>query len=329
MKVAVVGTTAWGTALGLMLARKGMDVSLWARTKEEAQELDSARENAVRLPGARFPDSLSVTSGLRDAMDGASLVILAVPAQQMRHNAWQARACIGEHVPVLSVAKGLERETTKRMTEVIVEELGRRARDRVCAISGPNFSTEIAQGLPAATVLAAHNGAIVGTVRDILHSPVFRVEISSDLVGVEMAGALKNVIALGAGMMDAINYGDNAKAAFATRGLAEITRLSVAAGASPITLNGLAGVGDLLATCSSRLSRNRTFGEELAKGRPLADIRRTMTSVVEGIDTTVAALKLAKELSVEMPIAEKLHQVLFEGHDLVRAMDELVGHDGV
>lgn len=329
MKVAIVGTTAWGTALGLMLARAGIDVALWARTDEEAERLSTSRENAARLPGVRFPDRLGVTASIEAAMEGASLVILAVPSQQMRHNVSLLAAHVDHSVPVLSAAKGLERDTAKRMSQVIAEELGAAAHDRVCAISGPNFSKEIAQGLPAATVVAAHNGAVVGIVHDIMDSPIFRVEISSDMVGVEMAGALKNVIALGAGMMDAINYGDNAKAAFATRGLAEITRLSIAAGASPVTLSGLAGVGDLVATCSSRLSRNRTFGEELARGRPVDEIRSTMTSVVEGIDTTVAALKLAGELGVEMPIAERIYSVLFEGHDLVQAMDELIGRHGV
>ena len=329
MKVAIVGTTAWGTALGIMLARKGIDVVLWARSVEEAKRLNHDRENSARVPGIPFPDGLTATASMADALNGASLVVFAVPAQQMRNNVRLAKEHLGEGVPVLSVAKGLEKDTTRRMSEVIAEELGPAFHDRICAISGPNFSKEIAQGLPAATVLAAPDGVVTGTVHDIMSSPAFRVEISGDMAGVELAGALKNVVALGAGMLDALGYGDNAKAAFVSRGYIEITRLAVAAGADPSTLAGLAGVGDLVATCSSSLSRNRTFGRELARGRAPHEIQATMTSVVEGIATTAAALRLARDLGVATPIIEHLHRVLFEGIDLTDAMERLARGHGV
>ena len=329
MKAAIIGTTAWGTALGIMLARKGIQVALWARTKEEADRLNTDRDNTARLPGIAFPDNLSPTSSVEESLKGASLIILAVPSQEMRKNARLLRGHIDADVPVVSAAKGLEKDTSKRMSQVIAEELNPSIHDKICAISGPNFSKEIAQGLPASTVVAAQNGTVTARVREIMNSPTFQVETSNDMVGVELAGALKNVVALGAGMMDALGYGDNAKAAFATRGLAEITRLSVAAGANPATLTGLAGVGDLVATCSSLLSRNRTFGRELAKGRPAEEIRTTMTSVVEGIATTAATLKLAREFGVEVPITEQLYKVLFEGHDLTTAMEQLVRGQGV
>jgi len=325
MKVAIIGTTAWGTALGIMLARKGMNVSLWARSEEEAETLDRDRENAARLPGIPFPDTLSVTSHAGDALQGAALVIFAVPSQEMRRNVRLVREHIAENVPILSVAKGLEKDSTKRMTQVIAEELGPSVNHPICAISGPNFSKEIAQGLPAATVLAARDGAVVATVQQIMDSPTFRVEISDDLAGVELAGALKNIIALGAGMLDALGYGDNAKAAFVTRGFAEITRLAIAAGADPATFSGLAGVGDLVATCSSPLSRNRTFGRELARGRTVDEIQGSMASVVEGIATTAAAVRLAADLAVDVPITAQLYRVLYEGFDLGEAMECLAG----
>ncbi len=324
MKVAIIGTTAWGTALGIMLARRGIGVALWARTGEEADRLNAEKENTARLPGIPFPDNLSSTSSVAEALKGASLIILAVPSQEMRKNVRLLVGHIDGDVPIVSAAKGLEKDTSKRMSQVIAEELDPSLHDKICAISGPNFSKEIAQGLPAATVVAANNGTVTAWVQQIMDSPTFHVETSDDMVGVELAGALKNIVALGAGMMDALGYGDNAKAAFATRGLAEITRLSVAAGANPATLTGLAGVGDLVATCSSPLSRNRTFGRELAKGRPAEEIRTTMTSVVEGIATTAAALNLATELGVKVPITEQLYKVLFEGYDLTAAMEWLV-----
>jgi len=325
MKVAIVGTTAWGTALGIMLARKGMDVALWARGEEEAETLNRDRENTARLPGITFPDTLAVTCRTGDALKGASLVIFAVPSQEMRRNVRLVSEHIDGDTPILSVAKGLERDSTKRMTQVIAEELGPSTGHRICAISGPNFSKEIAQGLPASTVIAARDGAVVGTVQQIMDSPTFKVEISNDLAGVELAGALKNIVALGAGMLDALGYGDNAKAAFVTRGFAEITRLAVAAGADPATFSGLAGVGDLVATCSSLLSRNRTFGRELASGRPVEEIKSSMTSVVEGITTAAAAVRLAADLGVEVPITAQLYRVLYEGLDLAEAMERLVG----
>ncbi|MFW6126023.1 MAG: NAD(P)H-dependent glycerol-3-phosphate dehydrogenase [Chloroflexota bacterium] len=329
MKVAVIGTTAWGTALGIMLARGSTDVALWARTEEEAERLESDRENVARLSGVAFPDTLSATASMADALTDASLVILAVPSQQMRHNVRLVKEHLSQPVPILSVAKGLEKETTKRMSQVIAEELGPPFHDRICTISGPNFSREIARGLPAATVLASPNGAATQTVHKVLSGPSFRVEMSGDMVGVELAGALKNVIALGAGMLDALGYGDNAKAAFVSRGYQEITRLAIAAGADPDTFAGLAGIGDLVATCSSPLSRNRTFGAELAKGRSPEDIQSSMTSVVEGIATAAAALKLAHALGVQVPITEQLHRVLFEGFDLVTAMEQLALGGGV
>ena len=325
MKVGIIGTTSWGTTLGIMLARRGIEVALWARTKEEAERLDGARENTARLPGVPFPENLSPTSSIEEALKDSSLVILAVPSQEMRTNIRLIKEHIDRSMPILSAAKGLEMGTAKRMSQVIAEELGAEHQPNICVLSGPNFSKEIAHGLPAATVIAAQDGFVAEKVGQIMNSPLFQVQTSSDMVGAELAGALKNIIALGAGMIDSLGYGANAKAAFIIRGVAEITRLGVAAGGSPLTFSGLAGLGDLIATCSSPLSRNRSLGEELAKGRPLEEIKASLRGVVEGIATTAAARRMAQELGVEAPITEQVYRVLFEGVDLREAVAELIG----
>ncbi len=325
MKLALIGTTTWGTTLGIMLARRGIEVSLWARTKEEADKLDKVRENSARLPGVAFPQSLSLTSSIEEAVRDASLVIVAVPSQEMRTNIRRLKGHIEESTPILSATKGLELGSAKRMSQVIIEELGPARALETCVLSGPNLSGEIVQGLPASTVVAAENAHVAERVTSIMRSPNFHVYTSDDVVGVELGGALKNIIALGAGMVDGLGYGNNAKAAYMARGLTEITRLGVAAGGNPLTFVGLAGLGDLLATCSSPLSRNHTLGEGLARGRSLEEIKAPMASVVEGVTTTAAALQMARKLGIELPITERIYRVLFEGFAPAQAMAELIG----
>jgi len=325
MKVAIIGTTSWGTTLGIILARRGNDVALWARTREEAERLAQDGGNRVRMPGIPFPKGLSPTSAIDEALQDASLVILAVPSQGMRQNARLLKGQIADGVCILSAAKGLEAGTAKRMTQVIAEELDLQHGLEICVLSGPNLSKEIARGLPAATVIAAQDSEVVKKVSEIMHSPSFQVYTSEDVVGVELGGALKNIIALGAGMVDGLGYGDNAKAAYMSRGLTEIAGLGTALGAEPITFLGLAGLGDLLTTCASTLSRNHTLGEELAKGRSKEEVMASLGGTVEGVPTTAAALKLAGELTVAMPITERIYRVLFEGLDCEQAMAELIG----
>lgn len=325
MKVCIIGTTSWGTTLAVMLARRGIDVALWARTADEAERLGRERVNTARLPGIVFPDSLWSASDAGEALGGASLVILAVPSQEMRRNVALVKGHIATGVPVLSAAKGFERESVKRMTQVVAEELGAGRSSQVGVLSGPNLSREIAQGLPAATVVAAQDEGVAESAQSIIHSQTFHVYTSHDVVGVELGGALKNIIALGAGMVDGLGYGDNAKAAYMSHGLTEIADLGVSLGANPITFLGLAGLGDLLATCASDLSRNHTLGKGLAQGRPIDEMMTSMGSVVEGVPTAAAALKLAHESGVKMPITERIYRVLFEGHSPERAMAELLG----
>ncbi|MFC1954967.1 NAD(P)H-dependent glycerol-3-phosphate dehydrogenase [Chloroflexota bacterium] len=312
LKIAVIGTTSWGIALGLLLAQKGMQVSLWARTEREATKLRNAGPDQARFPGITFPPQLSVTSHMSEALADAKAVILAVPSQTMRQNTELVASYLTKSTLVISAAKGLEMGSGKRMTEVIAEEIDPHFRANICVISGPNLSREVVCNLPTATVVAAEDRNTARKAQKLLSTPSLCVFTNTDVIGVELGGALKNIIALGAGMADGLNYGDNAKAAFVTRGLTEITALGVALGANPLTFSGLAGLGDVIATCTSSLSRNHYVGEELARGLSLTEITDSMTEVAEGVSTTLVARNIAQQLGLEMPITEKIHQVLYE-----------------
>jgi len=322
--VAIIGTTSWGITLGVVLAHKGLEVRLWARTEQEATELENTRANPSVPPDITFPPKLSTTSSLSEALSEATAVILAVPSQAMRQNIKSVAKHLKEPMLILSAAKGLEIGSYKRMSQVIVDEIEPRFWPNICVLSGPNLSREILNGLPAATVVAAQNEATARKAQRLLSTPKLCVYTNTDVIGVELGGALKNIIALGAGMADGLGYGDNAKAAFITRSLTEMTALGVALGANPLTFAGLAGLGDLIATCASPLSRNHYVGVELTKGRSLKDITDTMTGVAEGVTTTIVAWNLAQQLELEMPITEKTYQVLYEGVSPQQAVAELM-----
>ncbi len=331
-KVTVIGTTAWGTTLGVMLARNGLEVILWARTEEEASGMNASRENVAHLPGVSFPNKLSVTASPSDALQEADLTILAVPSQNMRDNLQIIKDYLCNSTLIVSISKGIEIETTRRTSEVIAEEVAPTLRERIAVLSGPNFAQEVVKGLPTATVVASANPEFAREIQQGISSLDFRAYFTEDVVGVELGGALKNIMALSVGMSDGLGYGDNTRAALITRGLAEVTRLGVAAGANPLTFSGLAGVGDLIATCTSQLSRNHFVGQELAKGKALEEILTSMSGIAEGVDTTVAALRLAGKLGVEMPITEQVYQVLLARKavkDAVRAlMERELKHEG-
>ena len=324
-KVTIIGTTTWGTTLGIILARKNISVTLLARTPEESSELGTTRQNSRFLPGVEFPEELMVSHDPEEALHGAGMVILAVPSSSFRENVRRFRGAIDGTPVVLSVSKGLEMDTGKRMSQVLEEELPGRLHPQVCVLSGPNLALEIVDEKPASTVVASRQHLVAAQAQEVLMSPSFRVYTNEDTIGVELGGSFKNIIALGSGMCHGLRYGDNGTAAFITRGLVEITRLGVAAGASPITFAGLAGLGDLVATCASPLSRNRFVGEQLAAGRKLEDVLASMKNVAEGVYTTVAAVKMADTLGVEMPIAKATYKVLFEGLDPRQAVVELMG----
>jgi len=308
--VAVVGATTWGRTLAGLLANKGVAVTIWARTEARAEEL--RREQQDSSSRTSLSNCLSLTSNVEEALDSAEFVILAVPAQSMRQNVRQVRDSLTASMILVSVAKGLEAETGKRMSEVITEEVVSGLPERVCALSGPNLSGEINQGLPATSVVAGQDIEVAKKVQGLLDSPNFSVFTSDDVVGVELCGALKNVIALGAGMLDGLELGNNAKAAFATIAWSEVVSLGIALGAKASTFYGLAGLGDLIATGNSPLSRNHYVGCELGKGRSLGEITAAMSNVAEGIDTTMGVRRLASKLGSDVPIIDLIYRVLFE-----------------
>ena len=321
---AIVGTTTWGTTLGIILARKGMPVTILARTPEEAHHLNRHRENRRLLPGIRFPESLAVDSDVERTVGGAGLVMLAVPSERFRQNVQWVGEYLDPKATVVSASKGLEAPDGKRMSQVLEEELPPEMHPGICVLSGPNLAKEIAEEKPSATVVAGSYPDRATLVQDTLMSPTFRVYTSDDVTGVELGGTLKNIIALGAGISDGMDMGQNSKSTLITRGLAEMTRLGTAAGAQYLTFAGLAGLGDLVATCYSPLSRNRFTGEQLALGRTWPEIKALMVNVVEGVNTTGAALAMAQRLEVEMPIAQVTYRILFEDLPPKEAMVELM-----
>jgi glycerol-3-phosphate dehydrogenase (NAD(P)+) len=330
--LAVLGSGAWGTTLALLAAGRAREtgapeaeVILWEYQSERAAEMERARENSAFLPGYPFPSGLRVTADLAEAVAGRAVVLLVTPAQRVRENARALAAHLHAGAVVVCASKGLELGTYRRMTQVAAEELGSAA--HVAALSGPNLAGEIARGLPAAAVVAASENTVAERVRTALTTPRYRLYTTQDVVGVELGGALKNIIALAVGIIDGLGYGDNAKASIMTRGLAEMARLAVAAGATPLTLSGLAGLGDLIATCASPLSRNHTLGLELARGRPLVEVLAERRTVAEGVTTTRAALDMARALGVDLPITQQLAQVLFEGKDVRQVVIDLMGRD--
>ena len=306
-KVAVIGDTTWGKTLANLLAARGARVSVWTRTDSRAGELT---KNAVSQ--GDFHNRLTFTGSIEEALDGSEFVVCAVPAQRMRQNLRLSSSYLGSSTVLVSAAKGLEAETGKRMSEVIADELPSVSQNGICALSGPNLSAEINQGLPATSVVAGQDLQVAGEVQRLLDSPEFTVFVSDDIVGVELCGALKNVIAVGAGIMDGLELGNNAKAAFITLGWKDVVALGAALGAKPETFYGLAGLGDLIATGNSSLSRNHYVGYELGKGRPLSEIIKSMTQVAEGVDTAIAAHKLVNKAKLEAPIINLVYSVLFE-----------------
>jgi glycerol-3-phosphate dehydrogenase (NAD(P)+) len=322
-KVAVLGGGSWGTTLALLAERAGNDPWLWMRDPEAAGSIQRTRRNDLALPGISIPKAINVTADVALACREADVILVSTASTGVRAVGQAIRGSVGSAV-VVSCAKGLEPETLKRMTEVLKEELPTSASSSICALSGPNLALEIAEGKPATTVIASEDLEAAELVQDLLISTQFRPYTNEDVIGVEMAGALKNIIAIGAGIGDGMAAGDNAKAAFMTRGLAEIARLGIATGANPLTFAGLAGVGDLVATCASTLSRNHYVGKQLARGKSLSEIQASLPFVAEGVFTTAAARKLAKVHGVEMPITEQLYGVLYEGKPALEALAELM-----
>jgi len=322
LRVAVLGAGSWGTTVAA-LASRNAPTCLWARRAELAEEIARAHTNERYLPGHPLPADLRATSSIEEAVTGADVVVLGVPSHGLRPLLGEIGRWLRPWVPLVSLAKGLEEGTHRRMTEVIGEVL---PEHRVAALTGPNLAREIMAGYAAASVIAADDPMLGRQLQEIFHSGLFRVYTNRDVAGCELGGALKNVIAIAAGMGDGVGVGDNTRAAVITRGLAEITRLGVAMGGRSETFAGLAGLGDLVATCTSRQSRNRNVGEELGRGRKIEEISAGMHMVAEGVRTTRVVIDLAARHGVEMPIAHEVFGVLYEGRTAQQAYRGLVRH---
>jgi glycerol-3-phosphate dehydrogenase (NAD(P)+) len=320
--IGVLGAGSWGTALAVHLARVGHDVRLWARDPALVHDMRLRRANAVYLPDVSLPDSLSVTDAIEEGLAGTSLVLTAVPSQGCRSVMRAAAPHIMPRATIVSAAKGLEAGTLLRMSEVVAQELG--SERPVVVLSGPSFALEVARQLPTAVLAASLDAEATDFVQMEFRGPSFRLYGSADVVGVEIGGALKNIIAIAAGVVEGLGLGHNALAALITRGLAEVTRLACAAGGRRETLAGLSGLGDLVLTCTGNLSRNRHVGVELARGRRLADILAGMKMVAEGVPTTTAALALGAQYGVELPIATQMAAVLAGRTDVRTAVDALM-----
>ncbi len=314
-RIAIVGAGSWGTALAILAARRGHVVRLWSHDAEIARAIGEQRENSVYLPGFSIPPSVRATTSLEEALEGAEVVIGALPSHVCRAMYESMRPLLHPRVLFVSATKGIEVETQMRMSEVLREVLRDQFEPRMVVLSGPSFAQEVARGDPTAIVAASYPLEYSQWIQRLLSGPAFRIYTSPDVVGVELGGAVKNVIAIGAGVVTGLGWGSNSVAALITRGLAEMTRLVVALGGRAETMAGLAGLGDLVLTCTGQLSRNRRVGIELGRGRKLPEILAGMRQVAEGVRTTRAVYGLSRRLGVEMPITAGVHALLYEGRD--------------
>jgi glycerol-3-phosphate dehydrogenase (NAD(P)+) len=325
-RAAVLGAGSWGTTFAKVLADAGSDVTLHARRPELAKAITEERENRDYLPGIRLPDAVRATADPAEALFDADLVVLAVPSQSLRDNLTEWTPMLPPAATLLSLMKGIELGTTKRMSEVICEITGA-GPDRVAALSGPNLAREIAEEQPAATVIACLDTGRAGAVQAACHTRYFRPYTNPDLVGCELGGAVKNVIALACGIAEGLGFGDNTRASLITRGLAETARLGLALGADLTTFAGLAGLGDLVATCSSPLSRNRTFGEKLGRGMTVQEVQESTRQTAEGVKSCRSVLDLARAHGIDVPITEAVVRVCHEGESPARMVREIMSRE--
>jgi glycerol-3-phosphate dehydrogenase (NAD(P)+) len=321
MRAAVIGAGAWGTALADMMAAAGHSVTIWALEDDVVKAVNARHENPSFLPGVALAPSLKATHELKEALDGAELVVYATPSQHLRKVAREGSQYVATNAVLAVASKGIEVDSLALMSDVIADEVPSRA---VVAVSGPSFASEVAKRQPTAIVAASDKPDAARFAQGALSTPTFRVYTHDDLIGVELGGALKNVMAVATGIAEGMGLGNNSRAALITRGLAEMTRLGVAIGARASTFAGLAGIGDLVLTCTGALSRNRAVGFEIGGGKTLDEALKGKTTVAEGVVTTRSAFALAQRESVEMPIVATVHRILFDGHSAKRAIPELM-----
>lgn len=325
-KIGVIGAGSWGTALALLLDANGNDVTVWSYKPEEVKLLNETREHKSKLPGIPLPESLSFTSVMSEAVEGMDVVVLAVPSSTTRMTARNMKPFVKEGQILVNVSKGIEESTLLTLSDQIEEEIP--CAD-VAVLSGPSHAEEVGRGIPTTVVIGAKTEATAKYLQGLFMSDVFRVYISSDILGIEVGGSLKNVIALAAGMADGLGYGDNTKAALITRGIAEITRLGVAMGGKKESFSGLAGIGDLIVTCASTHSRNRRAGFLIGQGKTMEEAMAEVKMVVEGVYSAKAAKKLADKYDVSMPIVNEVNKILFEGKKAEDAVRDLMVRDGI
>lgn len=324
MKIAVIGSGSWGTAMAVLLAKKDYNIYLWSWQQEETDRLNKDRENKEFLPGINLPENITCSHDMKQCVDGADLIITAVPSIATRTTAKQLGEVVSEGQRMLNISKGIEDGTLLRLSEVYKEEVPQAI---VSVMSGPSHAEEVSKGLPTTNVIASDDMKISESIQDIIMSEEFRVYTSDDIAGVELGGALKNVIALCAGISDGLGYGDNTKAALMTRGMAEIKRLGIALGAKAETFSGLSGMGDLIVTCTSMHSRNRRAGILIGKGKSLDETLKEVHMVVEGVNTARAAFELAKKMNVTMPIVEEACNILYNNKSPREAVYSLMTRD--
>lgn len=323
MRVAVIGAGSWGTAVSWLLSGKGVDVSLWAREPEIAEGITVERHNPLYLTDVVLGDRVFASPDIEEVLRGAEAAVVVTPSHGVRGIADMMRPYLSADVPVVNLAKGVEEGTLMRMTEVLEDVVG--GRERLAVLSGPNHAEEVSRGIPSATVVAAYDDDVAQMFQELFMAPSFRVYTNSDIVGVELGGASKNVIAVAAGMSDGLGYGDNTKATLMTRGLAEMSRLGCHLGANPLTYMGLAGMGDLIATCTSQHSRNRALGQWVAEGGTIEGYAEKTHMVAEGARSAVSVHELAHSVGVELPITHQVHAALYEGADPTNAGGLLMG----
>lgn len=323
-KVSVIGAGSWGTALAILLEKNGHQVTLWSHREEEAKELAKSREHKSKLPGVEIPEGIEIIGNLESALREKDVIVFAVPSVAVRSTAKKVAPYVKEGQLIVNVAKGIEETTLMTLTDIIEEEI---PGAKGCVLSGPSHAEEVSRGLPTTCVVGAKDKETAEFLQNVFMSPVFRVYISPDILGIELGGALKNVIALAAGTADGLGYGDNTKAALITRGITEIARLGIAMGAKADTFYGLSGIGDLIVTCASKHSRNRKAGYLMGQGRSMQQAMDEVNMVVEGVYSAKAGLALSQKYKVEMPIIEQVNKVLFEGKAPAVAVKELMVRD--
>ena len=323
-RIGVIGAGAWGTALAMLLADKGHDVTLWMYEKDLAEETGRTRENRTYLPGFTLNPSITVISSMETAVKNKTVVLSVVPSHTARSVAKQFSPFLSKDVVIVSASKGIEINTLMPLSDVFRDVLPKEFHNRLCFLSGPSFAKEVAQKMPTAVALASYDPALGKKAQEVFSNDYFRIYTNPDVIGVELAGSLKNVVAIAAGVLEGMGYGFNTAAALLTRGLAEMARLGVAMGGNLQTFSGLAGMGDLVLTCTGGLSRNRTLGVRLGKGEKLDDIMKGAKTVAEGVKTARAARDLAGKYHVEMPIVDEVCQILYENKDPKRAVKDLM-----